>query len=230
LRIWQELRDGFRYASGFEPIGAILFMLALVSLTGMPYVVLMPVFAKDVLHGGPDALGFLMGSSGVGALAGALYLASRKTVLGLGKMIPLSAGVFGLGLIGFSFSRVLVASLVLLVITGFGQMVQMAASNTLLQTIVEDDMRGRVMSFYTMAFMGMAPIGSFLAGVLATRIGAPCTVFIGGLGCMIGAAIFAQRLPRLREKIRPIYLRMGIIPAITSGIDMATELSLRDKY
>jgi len=228
-RVWQELKDGFGYVSGFEPIGAILLMLALVSLMGMSYPTLMPVFARDVLHGGSDSLGFLMGSSGVGALAGALYLASRRTVLGLGKLIPLSASVFGLGLIGFAVSRVLAASLVLMVVTGFGQIVQMAASNTLLQTLVDDDKRGRVMSFYTMAFMGMAPIGSFMAGVLASRIGAPLTVLLGGLGCLIGAVIFARRLPRLRDKVRPVYASMGIIPAITTGIDVASELSLRDK-
>jgi MFS family permease len=179
----------------------------------MPYIVLMPVFARDILHGGSDAFGYLMGGSGVGALAGALYLACRKSVLGLGKMIPISATVFGLGLVVFSFSRSLVLSLVLMTLTGFGQMIQMATGNILLQTIVDDDKRGRVMSFFTMSFFGMAPIGSLLAGALAEKIGAPWTVFIGGMVCLGGAGIFARKLPRLRMHTHPVYIKRGIIPA-----------------
>ena len=192
--IRQELRDGFIYTFGFAPIRAILLLLALVSLMGMPYVVLMPVFAKDVLHGGPHALGFLMGASGVGALVGALYLASKKSVLGLGRLIPVTASVFGAGLVAFSLSHVLVLSLLLMLVVGFGQMVQMASSNTILQTIVEDDKRGRVMSFYTMAFMGMAPFGSLFAGTLASKIGAPNTLMIGGIACLFGSVFFALSL------------------------------------
>lgn len=225
-KIWQELGDGFRYASGFEPIRAILLLLALSSLMGMPYLVLMPVFAKDVLHGGPGTLGFLMGFAGMGALAGALYLAARKSVLGLGRMIPIAAGLLGLGLIGFTFSRNLYLSLALMVITGFGQIVQMASSNTLLQTVVDDDKRGRVMSFYAMAFIGMSPLGSLLAGTVAARIGAPWTVFIGGIACVSGALVFSRKLPRLREKVHPIYVRMGIIPEIAQGLQVASEISL----
>lgn len=189
----QEIREGFAYALGFAPIRAILLLLALVSLVGMPYVVLMPVFAKDILHSGAHALGFLMGMSGVGALVGALYLASRKSVLGLGRLIPVSATVFGVGLIAFSLSRALSLSLLLILMVGFGQMVQMAASNTVLQTIVDDDKRGRVMSFYTMAFMGMAPLGSLLAGSLASRIGARSTLIIGGIACFVGATFFCDQ-------------------------------------
>ena len=224
--IRQDLRDGFMYAFGFAPIRAILFLLGLVSLMGMPYVVLMPVFAKDVLHGGPHALGFLMGASGVGALVGALYLASRKSVLGLGRLIPVTASVFGAGLVAFSLSHVLVLSLVLMLVVGFGQMVQMASSNTILQTIVEDDKRGRVMSFYTMAFMGMAPFGSLLAGTLASKIGAPNTLMIGGIACLFGSVFFANKLQSMRKMVRPIYEKMGIIPEIASGIQSATESSL----
>jgi MFS family permease len=227
--VWHGLHEGFRYASGFEPIWAILLMLALISLMGMPYVVLMPIFAKDILQGGPGAFGFLMGSTGVGALVGALLLASRKSVLGLGRMIPLAAGIFGCGLVAFSFSNVLLISMLLMVATGFGQMIQMASSNTLLQTIVEDDKRGRIMSFYAMAFMGLTPVGSLFAGFLASKIGAPWTVCAGGIACTIGAVFFAKRLPALRAKIRPIYVNMGIIPEIATGIQSATELSAPGK-
>jgi MFS family permease len=170
-----------------------------------------------------------MGASGVGALAGALYLASRKSVLGLGKIIPLAASVFGAGLIAFSLSHVLLFSLGLMLITGFGMIVQMAASNTILQTIVDEDKRGRIMSFYTMAFMGMTPFGSLLAGSLASKIGAPNTLLIGGVTCLLGAAVFAKRLPELRKIARPIYVRMGIIPEIASGIHSAAELTMPEK-
>jgi MFS family permease len=229
-KVWQELKEGFRYASNFAPIRDILLIFALVNLVGMPYMVLMPVFAKDVLHGGPSALGFLMGSTGLGALGGALYLASRKSVLGLGKNIPIAAITFGLALIIFSFSRLLFFSLGLMLLTGIGQMILMASSNTLLQTLVDDDKRGRVMSFYTMAFMGATPVGSLIAGFLASKIGAPWTVFIGGLVCIFGALFFAKRLPILRKLVRPIYVKMGIIPEIAIGIQSATELSIHRKY
>jgi MFS family permease len=228
-KVWQELKEGFRYAAGFAPIRDILLIFALINLVGMPYMVLMPVFAKDVLHGGPSALGFLMGCSGLGALGGAVFLASRKTVLGLGKMIPIAATIFGSALIVFSFSRLLYLSLPLMLFTGSGQMVLMATSNTLLQTIVDDDKRGRVMSFYTMAFMGATPIGSLTAGFLASKIGAPWTVFIGGMICICGAVFFAKRLPILRELARPIYVKMGIIPEIAMGIQSASELSIHRK-
>src|SRR5262249_3586944 len=163
----------------------------------MPYTVLMPVFADDVLAGGPYALGFLTGASGVGALAGALYLASRRTVLGLGRVIILGTVLFGAGLMAFALSRALWLSLVLMLLTGFGMMVQMAASNTILQTIVEEDKRGRVMSFYSMAFLGMAPFGSLLAGAVAHAAGAPSAVLLGGLACLAAGVLFSLRLPRL---------------------------------
>jgi MFS family permease len=227
--IWQGLKDGFIYAFGFAPIRAILLLLGLVSLVGMPYVVLMPVFAKDVLHGGPHALGFLMGASGVGALVGALYLASRRSVLGLGRLIPITASVFGIGLIAFSLSHVLVISLLFILMVGFGQMVQMASSNTVLQTIVDDDKRGRTMSLYTMAFMGMTPFGSLLAGSLASKIGAPGTLIVGGIACLLGSAFFANKLPSMRQGVRPIYVKKGIIPEIASGIQTATESSIPNR-
>jgi MFS family permease len=228
-KVWQELREGFGYAVGFAPIRDILLIFALINLVGMPYMVLMPVFAKDVLHGGSSALGFLMGCTGLGALGGAVFLASRRSVLGLGKMIPIAATIFGSSLILFSFSRLLFFSLPLMLLTGIGQMILMATSNTLLQTLVDDDKRGRVMSFYAMAFMGATPVGSLTAGFLASKIGAPWTVFIGGLICICGAVFFAKRLPILRKLVRPTYVKMGIIPEIAMGIQSANELSIQRK-
>ena len=225
-KVWRELKDGLQYAVRFQPIRDILLLFALINLMGMPYTVLMPVFAKDVLHGGPTALGFLMGAIGLGALAGAVYLASRKSVLGLGKLIPLAAMIFGSALIVFSFSRMMWLSLGLMVLTGFGQMAVMASSNTMLQTLVDDDKRGRVMSFYIMAFMGATPVGSIIAGTLASKITAPMTVMMGGLVCIIGAVFFLRRLPKLRQMIRPVYVKMGILPEIALGINSETEQSI----
>jgi MFS family permease len=222
----KELKEGIGYALRSPPIRSILLLLGLISLVGMPYTVLMPVFAKDVLKGGPHTLGYLMAASGAGALSGAIYLASRKSVLGLGRLIALAAGIFGVGLILFSFSQVLWLSLLLMLFTGFGMIVEMASSNTVLQTIVEDDKRGRVMSFYAMAFMGMAPLGSLLAGGLASQIGAPKTVLLGGICSIIGSVLFARGLPSLREIVRPIYIKKGIIPEVAKGIQTATELTV----
>lgn len=211
-RVIEGLREGFSYVFGFRPIRYIILLLALVSLMGMPYQVLMPVFAKDVLGGGPHTLGFLMGASGLGALIGTVYLACRKNVHGLGVVIAAAAAVFGVGLIAFSFSRVVWLSLALVLIAGLGMMVQMASSNTVLQTVVDDDKRGRVMSFYTMAFMGMAPFGSLLAGAFAERIGAPNTLLAGGVFTVAGAILFAGKLRAMREVLHPIYRKMGIMP------------------
>jgi MFS family permease len=224
--VLEQFREGWRYVKNSPPISKILLLLAFVSLVGMPYTVLMPVFANEILHGGPNTLGILMAASGVGALSGAVFLAARKSVLGLGRLIPLMAGVFGAGLIAFSFSRVIWLSLILMVTTGLGFMIQMAVSNTLIQTIVEEDKRGRVMSFYTMAFMGTAPFGSLLAGSLADRIGAPYTLLLGGIGCIVGALWFARALPRLRVFVRPIYIEKGILPEMRHGLMNTSELSV----
>jgi MFS family permease len=229
VNVLNALKEGFSYTFGFAPIKSIILLLALISLMGMPYAVLMPVFAKEVLHGGSHTFGFLMGASGVGALMGAVYLASRRTVLGLGKIIPISAGMFGLGLIAFSLSRFFLLSLILMIVTGLGMMLQMASSNTIIQTIVDDDKRGRVMSIYAMAFMGTAPFGSFLAGSLATFLGAPNTLLIGGIFCFSGAIVFARKLPGLRKLVRPIYVRMGIISEVAKGIQSSTGLSVSTK-
>lgn len=225
-QVLQGLKEGFSYAFGFAPIRSIILLLGLVSLMGMPYAVLMPVFAKEILHGDSHTFGFLMGASGIGALTGALCLASRKSVLGLGKIIPLSAAIFGFGLIAFSLSRLFLLSLILMLISGLGMIMQMAASNTIIQTIVDDDKRGRVMSFYMMAFIGTAPFGSLLAGGLASSLGAPNTLMIGGVSCILGAVTFARKLPDLRKMVHPIYVRLGIIPEVASGIQTATELTV----
>jgi MFS family permease len=232
-----DLKVGWTYVTEFIPIRIILMLFALVSLMGMPYVVLMPIFAVRVLHGGPHTLGFLMGAMGIGALLSALWLASRRSVRGLVRMIPISAAVFGCGLIGFGLSRVFWLSMIAVMIAGMGMMMGMAASNTVIQTIVSEDKRGRVMSYYTMAFMGMAPFGALLAGTMANGIGgamagsssptwwrviaegvshgvgAPWTVILNGCALVVGAAWFTTRLPRLRRAIRPIYQQMGIVPA-----------------
>lgn len=210
--LFRQFREGWNYIVGFRPIRNMLLLLALMSLVGMPYTILMPIFASDILGGGPYTFGWLMAASGVGALIGALFLAARKTVLGLGKFIPAMAGVFGAGLIAFSFSRALWLSLLLRVVTGLGFMAQMAVSNTLLQTIVEEDKRGRVMSFYTAAVMGTMPFGSLLAGAVAARIGAPHTLLISGICCIAGALWFAKTLPSLRRDVRPIYVKKRILP------------------
>jgi MFS family permease len=185
--------------------------MAMISLVGMSYTVLMPVFARDILHGGPHTLGFLMATTGVGALCGALFLASRQSVRGLLRIIPIAGFFFGLSLILFSRSATLWVSLGILFFAGFSMMTYMASSNTILQTIVEDRLRGRVMSFYTMAFLGMAPFGSLLAGHIAAHIGTPLTVFCGGSCTIFFTAIFALQIPGLRKLIRPIYVRKGII-------------------
>jgi len=224
---FHEMKEGWSYVSGFLPIRTILMLFAVVSLMGMPFVVLMPVFAATVLHGGPHTLGFLMGAMGVGALASALSLAARRNVRGLIRMIPVAAAVFGLGLIGFGLSSTFWLSMAMVLVAGAGMMQGMAASNTIIQTLVDEDKRGRVMSYYTMAFMGMAPFGSLLAGTMAHAIpstpvwiftgmvltGAQWTVIVNGAVVVMGAAWFATQLPALRVVVRPIYQEMGIIPA-----------------
>lgn len=207
----EQLREGWSYVTRSHPIRTILTLFALLSLMGMPFVVLMPIFASQVLHGGPHTLGFLMGASGVGALVSAISLALRKNVRGLTSMIQISAAVFGAGLVLFGLSHNLLLSLFLMTVVGFGMMQGMAASNTVIQTLVPEDKRGRVMSYYTMAFVGMAPFGSLLAGSLAHRFGAPHAIMITGTFCIAGAVWFTTRLKSIRDVMRPIYIEMGII-------------------
>ncbi len=219
-----ELRAGWTYVSKFAPISSILLLLTVISLVGMPYTALMPIFAGKILHGGAHTLGFLMAAVGVGALIGAVRLAARTTVLGLGRLLPLTAAGFGASLIAFAASHQIWLSLVLLVVTGYCFMQQMASSNTILQTIAEDEMRGRVMSFYAMSFQGIAPFGSLIAGAAANRIGAPYTLMIGGAICVVGAGLFALQLPNIRRLIRPIYAEKGIIPEVARGIQAASVM------
>jgi predicted MFS family arabinose efflux permease len=219
-----ELREGWNYVRGFRPISAILLLLTLISLVGMPYTALMPIFAGTILHGGAHTLGFLMAAVGVGALIGAIRLAARETVLGLGRVIPVTAAGFGASLIAFAASRQLWLSLLLLIVTGYCFMQQMASSNTILQTIVDNEKRGRVMSFYSMAFQGVAPFGSLIAGAAASRIGAPLTLMIGGALCVGSAVLFALQLPAIRQLVRPIYAQIGIIPEVARGIQAATAV------
>ena len=210
--ILQELAEGWTYIVESRPIRSILLVLALSSLVGMPFGVLLPIMAGNVLHGGPHTLGFLVGASGIGAFVSAVSLAVRKSVIGLGRMIAISCAVFGASLVLFAISRNVWVSMALMVVTGFGMMQQMAGSNTIVQTIVADSKRGRVMSYYTLAILGMAPFGSLLAGTLAERFGAPWTLAAGGVLCILASVWFARQLPEVRRVIRPIYVELGILP------------------
>jgi MFS family permease len=221
--ILNEMKEGFSYTFGFAPIKYLIILLSISSLTGMSYTVLMPVFAKEILHGTSHTYGFLMGAAGFGALLGALFLASRRSVLKLGRIVPASAILFGAGLIGLSFSRIFPFSLVLMIFIGLGMMMQTAGSNTILQTITDDDKRGRVMSFYTMAVMGTAPFGSLFAGGMAKVIGTPGTILTCGLACIIGALFFFRKLPEMKKLVKPIYVKIGIIPEVATGIQTASE-------
>lgn len=220
----RELVDGVRYSMGFAPIRVVLLLVALVSLLGMPYAVLMPIFAAEVLHGDAQTLGLLMTAPGIGALIGTIYLASRKTILGAGVRIAVGAAIFGAGLCVAGLTRHVAVALIGLSLAGLGLIVQLATSNTALQTIVDDDKRGRVMSLYTMAVMGMAPFGSILGGAIAHRIGVPATFVIGGAACICGALLFATKIPALRPLVLPIYRRKGIIPEIAEGLQTASGL------
>ncbi|WP_263355342.1 MFS transporter [Acidicapsa acidisoli] len=209
-----QLKEGWDFVRGFVPIRTILLLFALNSLMGWPFTVLMPIFAVQVLKGGPHTLGFLMAALGVGSLTSAVSLVLRKSVRGLLKMIPIAAVIFGAGLVLFGLSHVLWLSMMLLLVVGFGMMQGLTASNTIIQTIVPEDKRGRVMSYYTVAFVGMAPFGSLLAGTLAHAIGAPRTVIISGICCILGGAWFFTRMSGIKVVMRPIYQQLGIIPAM----------------
>lgn len=224
--MWHGLREGWRYTFGFPPIRSILLLLALVSMAGLSYSVLLPVYARDVLGGGARTLGLLSGAAGVGALGGAMYLASRKTVLGLGLRVAVAPLVLALAVTAFAYSRLLPLSLAFLAVAGFAVMVLMAASNTILQTIVDEDKRGRVMSFYAAALLGMAPLGSLAAGWLAGVVGAERTLLFGAGLCAAGGLAFAIQLRGLRGLVRPIYARKGILPPVAEGIQAATQMAV----
>ena len=206
----ESVLEGFRFVMHTGPIRALLLLLGLVSLTGMPYAVLMPVFADKILHSDARGLGLLMGSTGVGALAATLVIAARREVRGLGRWVNYASTGFGLSLILFSFSRSLPLSIALLLPAGFCMLIQMASSNTLIQTMVPDELRGRVMSVYSMMFMGMAPFGALSAGAIAHRAGAPLTVALGGAVCILGSTVFGLTWPALRGEAHQLIVAQGM--------------------
>ncbi len=205
-----DIIEGFRWVNQTRIIRALLLLIGLVSLVGMPYTVLMPVFADKILHGGARGLGILMGATGVGALFGALTLAAKTGIKGLGRWVALTCASFGISLFLFSFSHSFWLSAALLLPAGYSMMLQMACSNTLIQTMVPDQLRGRVMSVYSMMFMGMAPFGAFFGGALAHRVGAPITVAVGGVACVLGAIWFGRALPELRIEARRLIIAQGL--------------------
>lgn len=207
----RSLLEGWHYTLATTPIRDVLVLLGVVGFMGMPYMTLMPVFAGEIHDSGADALGLMFGAVGAGALGGALFLAQRKSILGLGRVIAVATTCFGLALIVFTISRLFWLSLLLLTGVGCGWMVLIAGSNTALQTLADDHMRGRVMSLFSMMLVGMAPFGSLLAGWAADRIGAPLVVGIGGGLCAIAGLVFARQLPRLREAALPILRARGIV-------------------
>jgi MFS family permease len=224
LAAFESFKEGLRYAFGFSPIRTLLLMVAVTSLTAVAQSTLMPIFAGTILGGGERTLGWLLGASGLGALGGSLYLASRRTVLGLGRVIWISCATLGVALILFSMSRSFQFSLVLLAFSGGALVLQMAASNTILQTLVEDDKRGRVMALFAMAFLGVAPLGSLIAGGIATLFGAPVSIALSGTCCLLVASWFAWQLPQLRTLIRPIYRAKGILPEIAAAIESTENI------
>jgi len=210
--LFAELHAGWRYIMSFDPIRSILALVSFISLVGVPYTVLLPVFASVVLHGGPHTFGFLTGATGLGAFISAVVLAMQKTIVGLGKRMAITSLTFGIGLILFAFSHHIAVSMLLMLVVGFSMMQVMASANTIMQTIVDEDKRGRVMSFYTLAFIGVAPFGNLIAGSLADRIGGPATVAVGGVLCIVAALWFFSRLENIRRIVRPLYVERGILP------------------
>ncbi|MDR3764535.1 MAG: MFS transporter [Acidobacteriota bacterium] len=219
--LWRELREGFSYVARSVPIRAILMLLAVVSLVGMPYSVLLPIFARQIFHGGAHTLGMLLAATGVGALMAALTMAARRSILGLGRRIGLAAALFGAGLLVFALSRNLPLSLLMLMMTGFAMMQHMASCNTILQTISDPDKRGRVMSYYTMAFMGMTPFGSLFGGAMAARLGAPRALAVSGVVCLVCSGVYFLYLPSIRRALRPIYVELGILPQMAAAMPTA---------
>ncbi len=226
-RILKELSEGFKYTFGFEPIRYLIILLGIVSLMSTSITLLAPVIAKEYLGGGAGTFGFLMSAYGSGALFGAFYLLNKKTVLGLGKLIGIAVSIFGISLIVFSFSRVFVFSIIMMALAGLGMMLHIASTNTLLQTLSEENKRGRVMSFYAMAFRGMSPFGSLLAGGLGSSLSAPTAILLSGSVCLASAVFYLYKLPVIRDLIRPIYQSMGILPQIAEGVEQATNPTIK---
>ncbi|MBA2750292.1 MAG: MFS transporter [Tatlockia sp.] len=212
----ERVKAGFVYAFGFPPIRAILQLLALFSLVAMPYVTLLPIFATKILKGDAHTLGFIMAASGIGALFGGAYLSTRKSVVGLGNVIALAPAVSGVGIVAFGVSRTLWFSLLMCFVIGLGSILLISSSNILIQTLVEDDKRGRVMSIFTMSFLGIVPFGNLLMGISAERIGATNTLVVGGALCIAATIIFSQQLPTLRRIVRPVYQKIGILPSVNT--------------
>jgi MFS family permease len=212
--VWHELTEGWKYVTGSAPIRTILIFLAMIGVVGAPYTVLTPMIAGQILRGGPNTLGFLMAASGVGALVCAVRLVLRRTVVGLARLMAIAVTMFGVGCVCLGISQSFWISMILMSVTGYGLMNQIVASNTIVQTVVEDSKRGRVMSFYTIALLGSAPIGSLLSGSLAARIGVQATFVASGLACALAAGWFWRQLPEIRRAIRPRYAELGIIPEV----------------
>lgn len=227
LKVFKELKEGFSYTFKFPPIKYLIVLLASVSIMSTAVTLLAPVFAKQYLKGGADIYGFLIGAFGSGALLGAVYLLNKKNVLGLGRLIAIAVFTFGISMILFSFSRLFLFSLFMMFFAGTGMMLHVASTNTLLQTISEESKRGRVMSFYTMAFRGMSPFGSLIAGSLGSIIGAPSTLILSGVICLTGSIIFAKKLKVIRPLIRPIYENLGILPQLANGVQSAADSAAR---
>jgi MFS family permease len=222
-KIIQELKDGFKYTFGFTPIMYLILLLAVVSLMSNSLTLLAPVFAKEYLHGDASTFGFLMAGYGSGALIGAVYLLNKRTVLGLGKLIAYAVILLSVSMVVISFSRVFILSVLLMLTSGTGMMLHIASVNTLLQTISEESKRGRVMSFYAMAFRGMSPFGSLIGGGLGGWIGASLTVFIGGIACLGSALFYLSKLPLIRPLVVPIYESLGILPQVAKGVQQAVD-------
>ena len=231
--IFTGITEGFQYVWHTKPILSLMALLAVISLMGMPYAVLMPVFAKEILHGGASSLGLLMGASGCGALIGALSLAARKGIKGLGRWVAFASSGFGVAIILFSFSRYFWLSAALLVPAGFSMMIQMASSNTLVQSLVPDNLRGRVMAVYSQMFMGMAPFGALLAGTLAEHTSAPLTVAVGGAVCILGSIAFALKLPNFRIEARRVIVALQMTagePSHETTVSKDTLLTTQKAY
>jgi MFS family permease len=222
-KVLERLKEGFTYTFRFVPLRTLLMLMAVISFMAMSTSVLIPVFAMDIMKGDASTQGLMMTASGIGALGAALYLASKKSVLGLGQLIVLAAGFYGASQIAFSYSSNLLISLPILVVSGFCLMLNAAAINTLIQTITEEDKRGRVISLYAMSFTGVAPLGSLMGGCLAARIGAPAAVRVAGGICIIAAILFGLKLPLLQKLIRPIYEQAGILPTAVSSIETSAR-------
>ena len=223
----RSIGDGFRYAWGFAPIRDMLIVLGVMSLVAVPYMVLLPVFAGEVLGGGARTLGLLTSCAGLGALLGALWLASRESLLGLGRVVVRATALCGVSLAVFALSASLLLSCLALVVVGGTIMITTASTNTVLQTLVSDEMRGRVMSLYAMSFVGVTPIGSLAGGAIAESVGGPLTVAVGGMGCLALSVWFGRRLVPLRELVLPAYEQLGILPEVARGLQSATDLRPR---